>query len=77
VPTTGVGNRYGSSDEDEHLDEGVARQSEGGDLAQLLAETEQFYAQAHFRYRSFIDNIDTQPPPVDIAALEKVQRCSA
>lgn len=66
--------RYSLSDEEaEEGEEGqLVRQSEGADLEQLLAESEQFYAQAHFRYRSFIDTIDTEPPPVDVAALEKV-----
>lgn len=52
----------------------MLRQSEGADLEQLLAESEQFYAQAHFRYRSFLDTVDTEPPPVDVAALEQVRR---
>eukprot|EP00775_Hariotina_reticulata_P005860 gene5860-6101_t len=69
-------NRYILSDEEEQTNEGLVRQSEGGDLGQLLAETEQFYSQAHFRYRSFIDTIDTQPPPVDISAFEKGENLS-
>lgn len=48
------------------------RQSQGADLQQLLAESEQFYGQAHFRYRSFIEAVDTEPPPVDVAAFEEV-----
>jgi hypothetical protein len=69
--------RYGISDDDAAAEaEGQAvRQSEGADLVQLLAESEQFYAQAHFRYRSFLDTADTEPPPVDVAALEQVRRC--
>lgn len=47
------------------------RQSQGADLQQLLAESEQFYGQAHFRYRSFIEAVDTEPPPVDVAAFEE------
>jgi hypothetical protein len=48
------------------------RQSQGADLQQLLAESEQFYGQAHFRYRSFIEAVDTEPPAVDVAAFEEV-----
>jgi hypothetical protein len=70
--------RYGISDDEAAADaEGqLARQSEGADLEQLLAESEQFYAQAHFRYRSFLDTVDTEPPPVDVAALEQVRHFS-
>lgn len=60
------------SDEEETVEGEVVRQSEGADLEQLLAESEQFYAQAHFRYRSFIETVDTEPPPVDVSAVEKV-----
>jgi hypothetical protein len=51
------------------------RQSQGADLARLLAEAEPFYAQAHFRYRSFVEAVDTRPPPVDVAAFEEVCLC--
>uniref|UniRef100_A0A383VA64 Uncharacterized protein n=1 Tax=Tetradesmus obliquus TaxID=3088 RepID=A0A383VA64_TETOB len=65
--------RYGISDDEAAADAEaqVLRQSEGADLEQLLAESEQFYAQAHFRYRSFLDTVDTEPPPVDVSALEQ------
>ncbi|WIA30773.1 hypothetical protein OEZ86_000833 [Tetradesmus obliquus] len=65
--------RYGISDDEAAADAEaqVLRQSEGADLEQLLAESEQFYAQAHFRYRSFLDTVDPEPPPVDVAALEQ------
>lgn len=53
------------------------RQSQGADLQQLLAESEQFYGQAHFRYRSFIEAVDTEPPPVDVAAFEEVSEATA
>jgi hypothetical protein len=53
------------------------RQSQGADLQQLLAESEQFYGQAHFRYRSFIEAVDTEPPPVDVAAFEEVRAAVA
>lgn len=28
----------------------------------------------HFRYRTFIQAVDTEPPPVDVAAFEQVRR---
>ncbi|KAF8068333.1 hypothetical protein HT031_002021 [Scenedesmus sp. PABB004] len=66
--------RYAASDEDAGSgDDGAApsRRSEGADLSVLLAEGEQFFAQAHYRYRSFADaGADVVPPPVDVAALE-------
>lgn len=67
--------RYLGSDEEgsSEVDDGLpVRQSQGADLQQLLAESEQFYAQAHFRFRSFTEAVDTEPPPVDVAALEEV-----
>lgn len=53
------------------------RQSQGADLQQLLAESEQFYGQAHFRYRSFIEAVDVEPPLVDVAAFEEVRTALA
>jgi hypothetical protein len=76
-PTYPITFRYLGSDEEAGSDaeDGLpVRQSQGADLQQLLAESEQFYAQAHFRYRSFIEAVDTQPPPVDVAAFEEVRR---
>lgn len=62
-----------SEDEEEtELAGDTNRQSQGADLAQLLAESEQFYAQAHLRYRSFIGAVDTEPPPFDVSVVEKV-----
>jgi hypothetical protein len=63
----------GSDEEGGSDNDGLpARQSQGADLARLLAEGEQFYAQAHFRYRTFIQAVDTEPPPVDVEAFEQV-----
>jgi hypothetical protein len=66
--------RYAISDDEAAAEaEGqLARHSQGADLEQLLAESEQFYAQAHFRYRRLLDTDNTEPPPVDVAALEQV-----
>lgn len=50
----------------------VARASGGADLGKLLEEGQQFYSQAHFRYRSFIGGTEAEPPPVDVEALEQV-----
>lgn len=72
--------RYLGSDEEAGSDTGDGlrvRQSQGADLQQLLAESEQFYGQAHFRYRSFIEAVDTEPPPVDFAAFEQVSKTAA
>lgn len=71
LPTRYLGSdEEGGSDAEDGL---PVRQSQGADLQQLLAESEQFYAQAHFRYRSFIEAVDTEPPPVDVAAFEEVR----
>lgn len=69
--------RYASdADSDQEAGSLPARQSQGADLAQLLEESEQFYVQAHFRYRSFIEAVDTEPPPVDMTAFEQVSCCA-
>lgn len=71
--------RYLGSDEEAGSDTGdglPVRQSQGADLQQLLAESEQFYGQAHFRYRSFIEAVDTEPPSVDAAAFEQVSKAA-